>query len=256
MRQRLHGVLMAALLLPATGCIMWADPAKSDPVDLMPLTGYETLGEIKAGIRAGDDLSSPTVRHVLVTAAAFMRDDELLDLLRRRGVSIDERDPEDGMTPLHEVTIAGNVPAAGFLIDRNADLEAINSHGGSSPLYLAVCLDNVEMAQFLMQRGADPDHADRDFGQSPLHIAATGGKLETLRLLLDARAKPNATTPANVTPLHLAAQLGLLDHARLLIARGADINAHTQSGRTPLKAALSQDRTEMVAYLRSLGAQE
>jgi hypothetical protein len=102
--------------------------------------------------------------------------------------------------------------------------------------------------------------AGDDLRQRGLALAAQWGEVETAALLLDAGADPNRFNPpgthAHTTPLHQAAWAGHLGMARLLVQRGAKLDRRdTIYHATPLGWARYAGRTEVAAWLRSLGAQ-
>jgi ankyrin repeat protein len=216
----------------------------------------DTLATVKAKIRSGEDLSSPTLRHGLVVVAGFARDRELLDLLRARGVSIDEQDPDHGTTPLQDLVLDGNASGVKFLIEQGAAIDAMDAQGGRTALFLAIDPDRLGMIRLLLAHGANPNATDSEIGMAPLHVAASEGLPQIVGLLLEGGASPNIRDHFGVTPLHLAAQNNQMKVAEMLLARGADINARSQSGKTPLTAALQQNRMEMAAFLRAKGGVE
>ena len=58
----------------------------------------------------------------------------------------------------------------------------------------------------------------------------------------------------SVLPLIAACFKGKMEVATLLMERGVDINAKDTDGHTPLSLAVIMNHTQLVAYLRTVGA--
>lgn len=67
-----------------------------------------------------------------------------------------------GDTPLHIVTIWGEIDSVKALVDAGAEIDAIGEYG-MTPLYEAISRDNAEIVDFLLSRGANP-YLDSEFG--------------------------------------------------------------------------------------------
>lgn len=164
------------------------------------------------------------------------------------------------------VVLLPGVAAAQELVQlaRSGDLPALMSAlpKGSSPdpetlsrpLYFASQRGHDEVVTYLLALGAHPDSAT-DFGTS-LGIAARNNLTEIVGALLAAGANPNmAGGEDGSMPLHQAAERGALEAARLLLEHGADVNAVSLRSRWPaIHYAASRNRTDMVAFLKDMGA--
>lgn len=136
--------------------------------------------------------------------------------------SVQEKDPETGMTPAHFAAI----------YDTDGDfLEALYH---ADPLIVT--------------------HSDKN-GNQPLHTAALSGNLITAKLLLSYNANPNAkTSELDKTPAHRAvyAQHNAFELLKLLKDKGADLNCTDKNGNTPLALAVFNDRSELASQLFDL----
>ncbi|TMV10322.1 c-type cytochrome [Ruegeria sediminis] len=122
------------------------------------------------------------------------------------------------------------------------------------PLYFASQRGRAEVVRYLLSLGAKPDSAT-DFGTA-LGIAARNNHTEIVAALLAAGADPNLPGGEDLMrPLHQAAERGAIETARMLLEHGADVNAvAVRFGWPAIQYAGSKDRTEMVAFLREMGA--
>ena len=94
---------------------------------------------------------------------------------------------------------------------------------------------------------------DRSRG-TPLHWAAIEGHIGPMTALLDAHAQIDARNAWNRTPLHVAARFGHDQAVMLLVDRDANKEARRDTNETPLHFAVEEDRSSIVAYLLSVGA--
>ncbi len=124
----------------------------------------------------------------------------------------------------------------------------------AKPLYFASQRGQDEAVDYLLSVGANPD-STTEFGTT-LGIAARNNHTGIVATLLAAGADPNLPGGEDLTmPLHEAAERGAIESARLLLGHGADVNAVTlRYGWPAIQYAGSKDRSEMVAFLRDMGA--
>ncbi len=113
---------------------------------------------------------------------------------------------------------------------------------GFTLLHAAALFDRVDVARFLLEADADPN-AVWSARRSPLHLAARQGGAKMVELLVSSGAKVNALSHADATPLYEAALYGNVAAVKALLERGATVNGRTQpqmygaGSRTPLHAA-------------------
>lgn len=94
-----------------------------------------------------------------------------------------------GYTPLMTASICGDVRTATFLLDRGADVQALESeHVGPTSLELAVRYRHPAVVLLLLDRGADPNGAPGSYG--PLQEAWRGHDRAMMGLLLSRGARP------------------------------------------------------------------
>ncbi len=166
---------------------------------------------------------------------------------------VNTRDPE-GLTPLENAIVYGNVNEAELLISTGADINAKDLLD-ETPLHTAVHEGHKDIVGLLIAKGADVN-ANNDLCETPLHIAARTGNKDIAELLISKGADVNAKTgDKGWVPLHAAVLKGNKEIAELLIAKGADINARiAEDGFTPLFFAAQEGYDEVAGLLIARGA--
>src|SRR5690606_1730109 len=173
--------------------------------------------------------------------AAVRGDVEILGLLLDAGADVDSPNA-DGQTALMVLARTENVAAARLLLERGADVDAVEQRKGQTALMWAAAQSRPAMVALLLERGADVGARSYAYdwerrvtaeprvkditpgGFTPLLLAARQGCVECIRLLVDAGANVHETNPDRVGPLLMALLNGHFDAAKLLVERGADVN--------------------------------
>ncbi|XP_019481764.1 PREDICTED: B-cell lymphoma 3 protein [Hipposideros armiger] len=119
------------------------------------------------------------------------------------------------------------------------DLEARN-YDGLTALHVAVNTECHEAVLLLLERGADIDAVDIKSGRSPLIHAVENNKLSMVQLLLQHGANVNAQMYSGSSALHSASGRGLLHLVRMLVRSGADSGLKNCHNDTPLMVARSR----------------
>ena len=192
-------------------------------------------------------------------SAAFLGDSQLLRRHLRTftlrahsgaGGGIDAVD-ESGMTALHWAVLRDHEVCVRILLDRGADVDALQK-GLNTPLLLAaVSNTNSEtLCRLLIERGADltarnlKDH-DVVF-MAVLYGHASKGLPWLLQLLNAKGLDLNAPDGAGATPLHLCAKKNLARPIRMLVDSGADVNGkHGTTQLTPLQMACGHSEPDV-----------
>jgi ankyrin repeat protein len=203
---------------------------------------------LKYGSIALTDGRGNTGLHV----AAFSDDNELAEVLLRRGVKVDALEYQ-GKTALHWAANSGSSTLVPLLLENGSNVNARDIYG-NTPLHLAVKSGFAKIAKILVEAGADKDAQD-EVGRTPLHLATRLKHTGILRLLLWKGV--DLTIPDNrhrATALHFAAKLG--DHVmvRMLLRKGADFSARNKDGETPLLLATKYGHTIVARILHESGA--
>ena len=150
------------------------------------------------------------------------------------------------MSPFAAAILFGNVEVIKYMISQGADVNDYDA------LEWAIKgpfnRNNADMLKYLVSQGTD--------------IKKVGDKLlceteniETVKYLVSQGADVNVKDNYGKTPLHAAAsRYEGIECAKLLVSNGADVNERDKNGKTPLDYAKENVRTEIINYLRSVGA--
>lgn len=114
--------------------------------------------------------------------------------------------------------------------------------------------DDINTIKGLINRGADISAVDTKMGASVLHYAAMLDSVDLAELCLKKGITVDVTSKAKATPLHWASGNKALNIVQFLIKNGADIEAVDEDGMTALHHACSKNSTAVVKYLISIGA--
>ncbi len=252
------------------------------------------------------EYQSATMLHRAVAAKRL----DLLNYLLGRHVDVDVHG-NDGVTPLHYAcSYPGTAGVVKRLLDAGANIEGRNQLG-QTPLHVAAAAHNNEALQILIEKGANIGALDRagaavldaafernfflpnaqrafdllrnaghpptvlyaaatgdlqllqkitggnlaalDRGYTrngirPLHAAVFGRQLSVVRWLMDRGVNCEPHSAANCeprpidTPLMVALSYNIVDIALFLIEHGADVNCRSSSGHTPLHAVIAWER--------------
>ncbi|MDQ6630172.1 MAG: ankyrin repeat domain-containing protein, partial [Verrucomicrobiota bacterium] len=215
--------------------------------------GFKTIAEIllknKANVQARN--SQPNGGKTPLHMAAQAGHKAVAELLLANGADVNVKDNFNS-TPLISAVLSKNLEMTKFLIDRKADLNAINKEGYAA-LHYAVRDGQSPLVQLLLQNGANPElkipkHQSVTGGalfyeMTPLHLAALSGQKEIVEILLAAKANPNSKNREGRTPLHFAVSGSFVEIAKLLLANGAEIDSPDNDGATPLRWSLGSDKS-------------
>lgn len=206
-----------------------------------------------------------------LSAAIIARRENLVELLLRRNVAIEQRLPNDA-TALMVAAAMGHPEIIALLLTAGADIHAVDSHGRTA-LHAAAqfgfehsdSLRARRLFDALLSRGAEINQADRE-GKTPL-LLLLGAQLRPgssdcdathigalVPLLLDAGAKVEHADQRGVTALHACAMHALLPPARVLLSRGADRQACDAFGRNAAEVARQLGYIDIAHELGTRGA--
>ncbi|XP_077301815.1 protein phosphatase 1 regulatory subunit 12C-like isoform X2 [Arctopsyche grandis] len=212
--------------------------------------------------------------------AAINNNLEMVEFLVNLGADVNVEDRES-WTPLHATVNCGHLSITRYLIDRGANLGAINSDG-HLPIDIA---ESDEMKALIQEavakQGIDCDlarkveervmtadairwaieaHAyrqshpeagkvDPETGTSALHVAAAKGYMQVIRLLIKCcKVEINVQDSDGWSPLHAASYWGQKDAVETLMASSVNTSLVNNKGETFVDIA----NDDMVEFIRKL----
>ncbi|WP_338406102.1 MULTISPECIES: ankyrin repeat domain-containing protein [unclassified Wolbachia] len=103
-----------------------------------------------------------------------------------------------------------------------------------NPIHYAVYNGDLKIIRFLLNNDANVNAISTTYFTTPLHIAVTSDKLEIAQFLLDSGANINATNYEGFTPLCLASFYCRQTIVELLLCNNADTSIKDVNGKTAL----------------------
>eukprot|EP00002_Diphylleia_rotans_P031614 TRINITY_DN656_c0_g1_i3.p1 TRINITY_DN656_c0_g1~~TRINITY_DN656_c0_g1_i3.p1 ORF type:complete len:938 (-),score=207.67 TRINITY_DN656_c0_g1_i3:479-3292(-) len=177
-----------------------------------------------------------------------------LELLTQKGAAALRMLDEQMRSCLHWASIEGASEVVDFLLANGLAIDA-KDHMMRTPLILALAYGHENVAQILINRGADI-HAIDQFGMSALHHAAHSNLVTVARQLIKSGISVNIKTNApsrnlsvGSTPLHAAIVATARDMAVFLVKLGTRLDAQDSTKTTPLQLAVKRGEGEFLAYL-------
>ena len=138
-------------------------------------------------------------------------------------------------TPLHLSCYEGHLDVTELLLERGADVDAVDDNG-RTPLFYAM-MNYPEISSMLIKYGCDVNAID-ECGYAPLHWAVESNDIDAVRELLESETiDVNLTDEKSGknTALHLAVQNPDCKEeiVQCLVYKGANLNALNENNKTP-----------------------
>ena len=229
-------------------------------------------------------MSSSLQANKLYRAALEGKDQQIIELIDKGDYKnrIDEHEYFSDNTPLFGALNYDQINAAKILLDRGANINALNGYDKETALIRAVKDKKPEIYKFLLANKADPNIKDRD-SKTALHYAAINNDFEAAEALINAGASAtirdiNRTDPweegkyaldyvadtksplyqillIRVFPLHNAITNRDLDQLkRLLSSAQQDVNEKNKQGQSPISLAFNPFDAKIARLLVENGA--
>jgi Ankyrin repeats (3 copies) len=166
---------------------------------------------------------------------------------------------EMSLTPLQATCMTGDLAAMKMLINAGAKVQAPSE--GENALSACFATKNFVLADFLIDQGANVKA--RNFNLSPLMTLSSVSSNDSDQALAERLAEkmiskgadPRYIAKGNYSELYAAAGAGNLAIVKLLVQLGAEINAKSDSGLSPLSYAEKNNKSAVIDFLKSKGAQ-
>lgn len=166
---------------------------------------------------------------------------------------------EKGSAPLHSACYEGHPEVVEFLLEKGADIEALNGRG-FTPLQLAVYGGRRDVVELLLEKGADINAENKQMGMTVLDLAFLGEiqarKLDIAPLLIEKGATfdINKKNRFGYTNLDMAIVFGYTEGAEYLLGFNPDIDSLRNDGKSPLINAIFRGYPEIAGLLIEKGA--
>ncbi len=148
-----------------------------------------------------------------MTAIYSKKLDNVKDLIENKGYNVNTS-LGNGL-PIHTAISTGNHEIVKYLVEKGADLKALEkNYGGVPALTMAMLLsadpskNMLPIAETLIGAGADVNDANNAKKQTALHVACATGKVELVNLLIKNKADLNLKNADGQTPLKFAKKMG------------------------------------------------
>ncbi len=185
-------------------------------------------------------------------------------LLVEAGAEVNSAE-NDGTTPLMVAApVAGNIATVRYLLEKGADVRALDRRHGNA-LLRSASMSDPETLRIILGNGADAHLAD-GAGFNGLHDATAFPDCERIRLLLAAGADPNGFNTfggvvrkgpialVHLSPLMLASAYGDEDTIAALLKAGARVNEVDIRKMTPLMLSIATDHANPAVVRQLIGA--
>jgi ankyrin repeat protein len=164
-------------------------------------------------------------------------------------------DPQRGIRPLVHAALVGNDAVLSLLLDRGADVNALDDEGQSA-LFFACVGRSTNAVRLLLEHGVSAETINKNSvgGGTPLTVASEKGDAEIVNILIARGAVIDQRTDTGSTALLKAAHCGKVAVVKMLLDKGASVNAANDLGQTALMLAAHEDHAEVVRLLLASGA--
>ena len=215
-----------------------------------------TLTAISPSIEEGSFLQYPaearakSSEEMELYAASYDGDIAKVKELLKRGVNVNMKDSENGMTPLMIASANGRTTVVQTLLEKYADVSA-RANDGETALLMAATYGYTDIVKILLKEGAQVNLKTIKEGLTPLIAASFRGHTGVVQALLaaDNIDVDLRNTKDEVTALMVAAQNGHADIVEALLAKGTNTNLKAKNGATAFALACEYGHLNIVKLL-------
>ncbi len=161
--------------------------------------------------------------------------------------SLDDRDVY-GNTPLIYAARNGHTPVVKWLLEKGAEINAVNIHGDSA-LFTSLRFKHSETAQFLMNQPLIDTNVANVLSYKPVVIAVFNGYLEIAEDIHHDSVVLNRQYTENNTLLHMCAMDGNSGSVTWLLNHDVDPQPSNSYGLTPFELAAAKGHTNIMRLL-------
>ncbi|ENH65416.1 Ankyrin repeat, PH and SEC7 domain containing protein secG [Fusarium oxysporum f. sp. cubense race 1] len=211
------------------------DRQKRTPLHLAALHGHSTVSKqlLKSGAKTnGQAVSGDTALHF----AVLQGHQRIMKYLLERDPNLITVADGQSHTPLFSAVFRGSPSAVRLLLDRRADLRALDTYG-NSVLHHAVNTEKSGVIKLLLDSGSDVNRQNAQ-GRTPLHLAIVGDHSSAVKVLLERCSRTDIADNLGRRALHEAVLSGNKACTQLLLKHRVAVDARDNDGQTALVYAI------------------
>uniref|UniRef100_A0A6P7GCT2 Serine/threonine-protein phosphatase 6 regulatory ankyrin repeat subunit C-like n=1 Tax=Diabrotica virgifera virgifera TaxID=50390 RepID=A0A6P7GCT2_DIAVI len=163
------------------------------------------------------------------------------------GALINEMD-YDGCTALHIAVHSKLTDIVKYLVEKGADVNAIEVTRGRSPLHYATFNNDLELVRLLTESGANVQYSSTDVDiDMPILFAVEVGNREIVKYYLENGIDVDVKLGKNeMTPLHIAASRGYIKLVDYLLLNNANVHLKDLQNRSSIHHAVISGKVKIV----------
>jgi ankyrin repeat protein len=246
-----------------------ADPNARNKSGVTPLifAAYD-FEKTKLLVEKGADVNARSAKGMtpILVATSVYGNTATVRYLLEKGASAKAASADDD-DPLQNAASKGDTEMVRLLLAKGADPHRVDQ-AGQTALFDSLFAPDPERVKILIDAGSNVNVANTFAGKvkngpidlihmTPVFLAAPDAPPTIVRALLVAGARADEPDQRKLTPLTVAVctDTPKLETIRMLIAAHADVNAKDRNGESVLDWALKYKNPEVLAILKSAGAQ-
>ena len=210
------------------------------------------LAVVKILLTAGADKDGAGPADTPLMRAAYAGHLAIVETLLAAGADVNIRSKKSGGFALHFAADAGHRDIVLALVNKLADVDALDAYG-DSPLMRAAASGHLPVVETLLAEGSLLNIRSADNGAFAIHLAARAGCHEIVSVLLKQGADKDSLTNDGYTPLMVAALKVRLTVVEVLLETGADTNIRSIDGFSALDMAADQGHVRILKAILSFG---
>jgi ankyrin repeat protein len=211
------------------------DLQKRTPLHLAALHGHSTV--TKQLLKSGAKTNAQTVcGDTALHFAVLQGHQSIMKYLLERNPNLITVADGQSHTPLFSAVVRGSSSAVKLLIDRRADLRALDAYG-NSVLHHAVNAAKSSVIKLLLNSGSDINRQNAQ-GRTPLHLAIVGDHFSAVKALLGRRSRTDIADNLGRRALHEAVLSGDKACTQILLKHRVAVDAMDNGGQTALLYAI------------------
>ncbi|MBN1469396.1 MAG: ankyrin repeat domain-containing protein [Fusobacteriaceae bacterium] len=203
---------------------------------------YGNLKTLKLIMDKKPDYGNTLIRAVFQNNVIKVK--EFLD----KGVSVEDKEFSEYITPLMVAAFMNNKEIMKILIERGASIDKMSEYG-KTPVLFAICNNSIDTLQFLISLGGDIN-SEGNNGKTPVMEACELNYPNILEILIQNGASLETKFPL----LSVCAEFDSVDVAKKLIEEGKYVNEKDYFDATPLNTAVKYNSLKTAELLIQNGA--